>query len=206
MSEDPIDGEMTPPPELHLVPRDTSFEHALDETAPKPEPVHDGDGSEHAPRSAGNGAPSSPSTCGPGQGIRSTACKYLDAARFHVSFHSLRSPQYLVMGVLWAIVGAVKVARAQRRLVVGDRAVLPAVQGRGRRQLARSGGRCTAARKSRAWRGAVLGAEVFAVVAGPGADRRARPVVGVADRRRGGHAAAGPLRAARSTGRSCSRR
>ena len=46
MSEDPLGDESTAPPELHLVPRDTSFEHPLDETAPKPEPVHDGDGIE----------------------------------------------------------------------------------------------------------------------------------------------------------------
>jgi hypothetical protein len=48
---EPLDSGQAPDPdqerpELHLVPRDTSFEHQLDETAAKPEPVHDGDGIE----------------------------------------------------------------------------------------------------------------------------------------------------------------
>src|SRR6202042_1286469 len=49
------------------------------------------------------------------KGVRSTAGKHADAARFHVSFHALRSPYYLVMAVIWAFVGAAKVAGAQRR-------------------------------------------------------------------------------------------
>ena len=59
------EGDPEPlPPELHLIPRDTSFEHPLDETAPKPEPVHDGDGME-IPRLGGERKPIvAPSTCG----------------------------------------------------------------------------------------------------------------------------------------------
>ena len=99
MSELPIDGENTPPPELHLVPRDTSFEHALDETAPAPEPVHEGDGIE-IPGLGGERRPIIPEHLQTWEGIRTTTGKYLDAARFHTLFHSLRSPMYLVMGVL----------------------------------------------------------------------------------------------------------
>ena len=47
--EDPERDDEDAAPELHLVPRDTSFEHPLDETVPKPEPVHDGDGAEIPP-------------------------------------------------------------------------------------------------------------------------------------------------------------
>ena len=36
-------------------------------------------------------------------GIRWNVWKYLDAARFHVMFHALRSPMYLVLSVLWAV-------------------------------------------------------------------------------------------------------
>ena len=72
MSEDPIGDESTPPPELHLVPRDTSFEHPLDETAPKPEPVHDGDGIE-IPRLGGERRPIIPEHLQTWQGIQSTA-------------------------------------------------------------------------------------------------------------------------------------
>ena len=84
------------------MPRDTSFEHPLDETAPKPEPVHDGDGIE-IPRLGGerrDDRPRAPADAGRASGQRS--CKYLDAARFHSLFHLLRSPKYLALSVLWA--------------------------------------------------------------------------------------------------------
>ena len=71
MTEHPLDDEGTPPPELHLVPRDTSFEHALDETAPKPEPVHDGDGIE-IPRLGGERKPIVPEHLRTWPGIQST--------------------------------------------------------------------------------------------------------------------------------------
>jgi hypothetical protein len=54
--DDVTGSEGMPPPELHLVPRDTSFEHALDETAPEAELVHDGDGIE-IPRLGGERRP-----------------------------------------------------------------------------------------------------------------------------------------------------
>src|SRR5215472_14785770 len=91
----PEEPEETAPPQLHLVPRDTSFEHALDETAPKPEPVHEGDG--HAiPALGGDRRPVVPEHLQTWQGISSTAGKYADAAQFHASYHVLRSPGYLV--------------------------------------------------------------------------------------------------------------
>src|ERR1700677_3294897 len=99
-------------PELHLVPRDTSFEHPLDETAGKPEPVHDGDGIE-IPRLGGERKPIVPEHLRTLAGIRSTVWKYIDAAGFHVSFHALRSPKYLGASLWWAVVGVVLLARAQ---------------------------------------------------------------------------------------------
>jgi DNA segregation ATPase FtsK/SpoIIIE, S-DNA-T family len=163
VSEDPIDGVVSPPPELRLVPRDTSFEHELDETAPKPEPVHDGDGIE-IPRLGGERRPIIPEHLQTWQGIRSTAYKHADAARFHSLFHLLRAPGYLVMAVIWAIVGAPKIARAQRDWWwVSEQSVLRSkavVEGNSPEWRALH----STARKTRGWRGAVLGAELFALV------------------------------------------
>jgi DNA segregation ATPase FtsK/SpoIIIE, S-DNA-T family len=163
MTEDPLDGEGTPPPELHLVPRDTSFEHALDETAPKPEAVHDGDGFE-IPRLGGERRPIIPGHLRTWQGIKGTAGKHLDAARFHVLFHLIRSPGYLVMGVLWALVGTVKIARAQRQWWwVTESSFLRSksvVDGNSPEWRALH----SIARKTRSWRGTVIGAEAFAIL------------------------------------------
>ena len=117
MAEQPLDGQPgnePDPPELHLVPRDTSFEHQLDEAAPKSEPVHDGDGIE-IPRLGGERLPIVPEHLRTLAGIRSTIWKYLDAAGFHVAFHSLRSPKYLGASAWWAIVGIVLLAKVQLR-------------------------------------------------------------------------------------------
>ena len=150
-------------PELHLVPRDTSFEHALDETAPKPEPVHDGDGIE-IPRLGGERKDLVPAHLRTLAGIRSTVWKYIDAAGFHVSFHALRSPKYLLSSAWWAIVGIVLLARCQLKWWwVSESAPL--------RSKAVVDGNSPEWRslhskvvKTRSWRGAVLGAELFAVV------------------------------------------
>ena len=158
-----IPGEGTPRPELHLVPRDTSFEHDLDETAPKPEPVHDGTGFE-IPRLGGERRPIVPKHLRTWQGIRSTAGKYLDAARFHTAFHLLRSPMYLVMGVIWAVVGTAKIAKAQRDWWwVSEQSFLRSkavTEGNSPEWRALH----SAGRKTRSWRGAVLGAELFTIV------------------------------------------
>ena len=90
------------PPPVLVVPRDTSFEHPLDETAPKPEPVHADEGYA-LPSLGGERRDIIPEHLRTLAGIRSTAWKYVDAAGFHVSFHSLRSPMYLVMSLVWAV-------------------------------------------------------------------------------------------------------
>jgi hypothetical protein len=150
-------------PELHLVPRDTSFEHALDETAPKPEAVHDGDGNE-LPRLGGERRDIIPAHLRTWKGVRSTGYKYADAARFHTLFHLVRSLGYLVMGVIWAFVGAAKIAREQRQWWwVSEQSYLRSkavVEGNSPewRALHATG------RKTRGWRGAVIGAEAFAIV------------------------------------------
>ena len=152
-----------PPPELHLVPRDTSFEHQLDETAPKPEPVHDGDGTE-IPRLGGERRHIVPEHLQTWQGIKSTIGKYADAARFHTSFHLLRVPAYVVLGVFWACVGAVRIAKVQRDWWwVSDHSTLRSkavVDGNSPEYRSLH----NLVRKTRSWRGAVIGAEAFAIV------------------------------------------
>jgi len=106
------DAEITEADELAAVPRDTSYEHALDETAPDPEPVHDGGGIE-IPRLGGERRDIIPAHLRTWKGIRSTAYRHFDAARFHVVFHLLRSPGYLASSVLWSVAGFIKLARNQ---------------------------------------------------------------------------------------------
>jgi S-DNA-T family DNA segregation ATPase FtsK/SpoIIIE len=149
-------------PELHLVPRDTSFEHPLDETAAKPEPVHDGDGIA-IPRLGGERLPIIPEHLRTWKGIKSTAGKYLDAARFHALFHLVRAPVYLALGAVWAVAGVVRIARAQiawwwvtEQSFLRSKAV---VDGNSPEWRALH----THVIKRRSYRGAVLGAELFAV-------------------------------------------
>jgi S-DNA-T family DNA segregation ATPase FtsK/SpoIIIE len=157
------DAPTAAPPEVLTVPRDTSFEHQLDETAPKPVPVHDGDG--HAmPRLGGERRDIIPAHMRTLKGIWSTMCKYLDAARFHSLFHLLRSPMYLALSVLWAVAGAGRLANRQRQWWwVSEQSFLRSkavVEGNSPewRKLHSD------VRKVRSWRGAVLAAEMFAVV------------------------------------------
>jgi len=111
-SHDVHDGVIDPSPIELLVPRDTSFEHPLDETAPKPEPVHLDEGNE-LPRLGGERRKIIPKHLRKWAGIRSTAWKYLDAAGFHVTFHTLRTPMYVVASAWWAFVGLLAIAKAQ---------------------------------------------------------------------------------------------
>jgi DNA segregation ATPase FtsK/SpoIIIE, S-DNA-T family len=153
---------LVPSPDL-LVPRDTSFEHPLDETAPKPEPVHEGDGNE-IPRLGGERRPVIPEHLQTWAGIRAMAYRYFDAARFHAAFHALRSPKYLLLSVLWAVAGVVRLARRQVAWWwVSEQGYLrtkQVVDGNSPewRKLHND------VRKIRSWRGAVLGAEAFAVI------------------------------------------
>jgi hypothetical protein len=163
MPEDPLGDESTPPIELHLVPRDTSFEHALDEGATKPEPVHEGDGNE-IPGLGGERRPIIPGHLRTWAGIKSTAGRHADAARFHTLFHVLRLPMYLVTGVFWAYVGVVKVTGLQIRWwwlaeqsYLRSKAVVEGNSPEYRALLA-------AARRVRRWRGTVLAAEAFAIL------------------------------------------
>jgi len=157
------DGAEAPEaPEVVTVPRDTSFDHPLDEAAPEPEPVHDGDGIA-IPSLGGERRDIIPAHLRTWKGIRSTAGKHLDAARFHTAFHGLRSPKYLVMSVLWAVVGIGRTANAQRKWWwVTEQSYL--------RSKAVVDGNSPEWRalhshviKRRSWRGSVLGAEVSAI-------------------------------------------
>jgi DNA segregation ATPase FtsK/SpoIIIE, S-DNA-T family len=163
MSEEPLGDETPQQPELHLVPRDTSFEQNLDETAPQPEPVHGGEGFE-IPALGGERRPIIPEHLQTWKGIKGTAYKHADAARFHVLFHLLRSPVYLVMGIIWAFVGAAKIAGEQRAWWwVSEQSFLRSkavVDGNSPEWRALH----NTARKTRGWRGAVIGAEAFALL------------------------------------------
>ena len=191
MSEDPIGDESTPPPELRLVPRDVSFEQPLDETAPTPEPVHDGDGFK-IPSLGGERRDIIPGHLRTRKGVQSTAYKYFDAARFHSLFHLVRSPSYLFWGVVWACVGAARIAEAQRQWWwVSEQSFLRSkavVDGNSPEWRALHGARPqdqVVARGGHRRRGVRDRLDVHA-------HRVAGPVVGVADRRRGGDAAVGP--------------
>lgn len=108
-------GEAGPPevPEVVVtVPRDTSFEHALDEPQGRPEVVHDDAGHE-LPSLGGERRPIVPEHLRTWAGIWRTVYKYLDAARFHTGFHLLRSPWYLLCSAWFALVGLKKVGKAQ---------------------------------------------------------------------------------------------
>ena len=164
MAEQPQDGQEPEPdgPELHLVPRDTSYEHALDETAPEPEPVHDGDGIEIPPL-GGERRDIIPAHLRTWKGIKSASGKYLDAARFHALFHLLRAPMYLVLCVVWAGAGVIKLSRSQltwwwvlEQSWLRSKAVLDGNSPEWRALH-------THAVKRRSFRGSVLAAELFAV-------------------------------------------
>jgi DNA segregation ATPase FtsK/SpoIIIE, S-DNA-T family len=148
--------------DTEFAPRDTSFEHPLDETTAEPEPVHDGGGIE-IPRLGGERRPIVPEHLQTWEGIKGTGYKYLDAARFHALFHLIRSLGYLFWGVVWAFAGAARIAEAQCRWWwVTEQSFL--------RSKAVADGNSpewralhAAARKTRSWRGAVIGAEACAV-------------------------------------------
>lgn len=163
MTDVALNGHQEAPESPQTVPRDTSYEHLLDETAPEAVPVHDGDGIA-LPTLGGERKPLIPVHLSTVQGIASTWGKYLDAARFHTLYHLLRSPKYLVMALLWAVVGVLRTANAQRKWWwvteqsrLRTKAVLDGNSPEWRSLH-------THVIKRRSWRGAVLGGEVAAVM------------------------------------------
>ena len=161
MTDVQLNGQESPP-EILTVPRDTSFEHPLDERAPGPVPVHDGDGIA-IPRLGGERLPIVPEHLRSLAGIGSTIGKYLDAARFHTLFHLLRSPKYLALSVLWAVAGVIMIANRQRQWwwvaeqsFLRSKAVVDGNSPEWRKLH-------SDVRKVRSWRGAVLAAEAFAI-------------------------------------------
>jgi hypothetical protein len=147
------------------VPRDTSFEHPLDETAPRPEPVHEGDGMP-LPRLGGERRPIIPVHLRTLGGVWRVACEYADAARFHALFHALRSPKYLAWSAVWAVAGVLRVAEAQRRWWwVTEQAYLRSkavVDGNSPEWRSLH----NLVRKTRSWRGSVLAGEAMVIAAG----------------------------------------
>ena len=189
MSEDPLGGEShaaartAPSAPRHLVRAPARRDRAR---SPSPSTTATASRSRG---SAGSGETSSPRTCGPGR------------ASEHGGQAPRRRPVPLpvppaaladvpVLGAVWAFVGAARIAEAQRqwwwvseRRSCGPRPSWTATRPEWR---ALHG----IARKTRSWRGAVIGAEAFAHRPRAGAHRRVRALVVVAHRRRGGHAAA----------------
>jgi hypothetical protein len=163
MTDVELNGHNPAAPEVLTVPRDTSFEHALDETAAKPEPVHDGDGMA-IPRLGGERRPIVPEHLRTLKGVLAVAGRYADAARFHVLFHLLRAPMYLALGALWAVVGVVRVANRQRawwwldeQTYLRSKTVVEGNTGEWRKLH-------SDLRKVRSWRGSVLASELFLIV------------------------------------------
>ena len=158
-------AEDPPPaaPTILLVPRDTAFDHPLDDTVPKPVPVHV-DGGNELPALGGERRDIVPEHLRAWKGIKSTIGKYLDAARFHTLFHLLRSPMYLVLGVLWAVVGVVRIANSQRQwwwvTEASGLKTKAVVDGNSPEYRAVA----SHVIKRRSYRGAVLAAELAAVV------------------------------------------
>ena len=164
MAEPTADGQPGDEPGAEIIPikRDTSFEHPLDETAPKPEPVHEGDGIE-IPHLGGERRDIIPEHLRTWAGIRSTAYEYFDAARFHALFHLLRSPWYLVMSVIWAVIGVVRLGKRQKdwwwvseQDYLRSKAVVEGNSPEWRKLHSE-------VRRVRSWRGACLGAEAVAI-------------------------------------------
>jgi hypothetical protein len=167
MAEQPLESQPgdggKPDAEVIPIKRDTSFEHPLDDGAPAPVPVHDGDGIA-IPKLGGERLPIVPEHLRTLAGIRSAAYRYLDAARFHALFHLLRSPKYLALSVVWAVAGAVRLAGKQvhwwwvaEQSSLRTKAVLEGNSPEWRALHSQ-------VVKRRSWRGSVLGSEVFMVV------------------------------------------
>jgi S-DNA-T family DNA segregation ATPase FtsK/SpoIIIE len=162
MTDVELNGHAPPAVPGFLVPRDTSFEHLLDEDIADPVPVHEGDGNEIPPL-GGQRKPVVPEHLRTPRGVWTVACKYLDAAGFHLSFHALRSPRYLGLGVVWAVAGICRIAHDQCTWWW-------VTESSGLRSKAVVDGNSPEWRslhshviKRRSYRGAVLGFEVFTV-------------------------------------------
>jgi hypothetical protein len=93
------------------LPRDTSYEHELDDDREDPEPVL----AAAIPLSAmgGDRRPIIPPHLRTLAGIRKAAWRYIDAGRHHAAYHLLRSPRYAVLAVLWAAFGVAVLERKQ---------------------------------------------------------------------------------------------
>ena len=165
MTDTELNGHRQDAPPVVTVPRDTSFEHLLDGDAPDPVPVHEGDGMP-MPRLGGERRPVVPEHLRTLRGAWGVVAKYADAARFHVSFHALRSPSYLFWGMVWAVAGILRVARAQQRWWwVSEQSYLRSqavIAGDSREWRSLH----TQVRKTRSWRGTVLGGELAVIIAG----------------------------------------
>ena len=157
-------GHKDDAPVIATVPRDVSFEHPLDETAPKPEPVHDGDGIA-IPKLGGERRDVIPAHLRTWKGIRSTVFKYMDAAQFHTTFHGIRVLWYLFWGTVWAVGGVLRLAERQRQWwwvaeqgYLRSKAVVDGNSPEWRKLHSE-------ARRTRSQRGAVLGAEAAVILA-----------------------------------------
>jgi len=106
-------------------PLDTSYEVALDdEPEGAPVPVHDGEALAVLPDQAAR-LPVIPEHLQTLAGVRSAVAARAADAAHGGAYHAVRSPWYLLLAVLWAAVGALRVAgRLWRYVFVGEQGVL----------------------------------------------------------------------------------
>jgi len=104
---------------------DTSYEVALDdEPEGAPVPVHDGEALAVLPDQAAR-LPVIPEHLQTLAGVRSAVAARAADAAHGGAYHAVRSPWYLLLAVLWAAVGALRVAgRLWRYVFVGEQGVL----------------------------------------------------------------------------------
>lgn len=118
-------GNLPAVPEPPGEPLDTSFEVALDdEPDASAAPVHDGEALAVLPQEAAR-LPVIPQHLRTAAGIRSELAGRAADAGHGLAFHAVRSPLYLLLAALWAVVGAFRLAgRFLGYLFVGEQGAL----------------------------------------------------------------------------------
>ena len=164
MTSEPVNQPADDEPDAEVIPfkRDTSYEHLLDDD--DTEAVSTGP-AVALPRIGGERRQIIPDHLRTWPSARKHVGGRAADAGHHVAFHGLRSPRYLLMGTLWAVIGVFKVAGEQVRWwwqpehgILVSVAVAKNDSKEYRAMVAH-------VRKVRAYRGTVLACEAFAILA-----------------------------------------
>jgi len=103
---------------------DTSYEVALDDEPGAPEPVHDGEAVAVLPGEAAR-LPVVPEHLRTLTGVRSAAAARAADAGHASAYHAVRSPKYLLLALLWSVVGAARLTgRLWRYVFVTEQGIL----------------------------------------------------------------------------------